>query len=184
MSEFIISSRYANALMGMTEEKNSFESTLSDVSFIKNTLADSRELRNFLGNPIIKLNLKSSALSNIFGEHVSPDTMKFLKFLTQKGRINLLFEICDRFINLSNDKLNQINVVISSAVDLDEIQKNEITKKLEKILDKKVISSFKIDSEIIGGFLAKYNDKIIDASIKHQLEKLKKQLFEENYLKN
>lgn len=184
MSEFIISSRYANALMGMSEEKNSFESTVTDVVLIKNTLGESKELKNFLNNPIIKLNVKSDALRKIFGEHVSADTITFLKFLAQKGRINLLFEICNRFIELSNAKLNQIDVVVSSAVDLDENQKNEITNKLEKIINKRVMPSFKIDNGIIGGFLAKYDDTVIDASIKHQLEKLKKQLFEENYLKN
>lgn len=184
MSEFIISSRYANALMGMSEEKNSFQSTVTDVVFIKNTLEGSKELRNFLNNPIIKLDDKSNALRKIFSEHLSANTITFLMFLAQKGRINLLFEICNRFIELSNIKLNQIDVVVSSAVELDENQKNEITNKLEDLINKRVMPSFKIDNRIIGGFLAKFNDTVIDASIKHQLEKLKKQLFEENYLKN
>lgn len=184
MSEFVVSTRYANALMESSEEKKSFEKVLADVRFVKNTLSDSKELRNFLSNPTIASTKKSDALMEIFKENTGKDMLDFLKFLVAKGRENILNDICDRFIDLSNEKLNQAEVIISSAVELNETQKNELKVKLEKILNKKIIPSFMIDSEIIGGFKARVEDTVIDASIKHQLSVLKKKLFEESYLKN
>jgi len=47
--------------------------------------------------------------------------------------------------------------------------------RLEKILNKKVRLNFKIDLDLVGGFIAKVGDTLYDASIKHQLELLKKQ---------
>jgi F0F1-type ATP synthase delta subunit len=41
-----------------------------------------------------------------------------------------------------------------------------------------------VNSNIIGGFKARFNDTVIDASIEHQLSLLKKKLFEEDYLRN
>ncbi|MCB9247222.1 MAG: F0F1 ATP synthase subunit delta [Ignavibacteriales bacterium] len=47
-----------------------------------------------------------------------------------------------------------------------------------------MIAQFEIDNSIIGGFKARFTDTVIDASIQHQLELLKKKLFEESYLNN
>ena len=184
MSEFVVSTRYANALMESSQEKGTFESVFEDAKTIKQTLKISKELRHFLSNPTIKSSVKLDALKEIFSGKISDDMRSFLEFLVKKGRENILFDICSRFIDLCNEKLNQAEVTISSAVDLNENQKNELKNKLEGILNKKIIPTFEIDREIIGGFKARIEDTIIDASIQHQLSVLKKQLFEESYPKN
>jgi F-type H+-transporting ATPase subunit delta len=43
------------------------------------------------------------------------------------------------------------------------------------MLDKKVRLKFRTDNEMVGGFIAKVGDTLYDASIKHQLELLRKQ---------
>ena len=163
MSEFVISTRYANALMAISEEKGTFEKVLSDVSLIMNTLKDSREMKNFLLNPIIKPEMKADVLKEMFQSLVGTDVNNFLRFLVDKGRENILFDICARFLTLSNEKLNQVDVNITSAVELNEDQKKEIKSKLEVMLNKKIIPTFSIDGKIIGGFTARYDDTVIDA---------------------
>ncbi|NUM61278.1 MAG: F0F1 ATP synthase subunit delta, partial [Ignavibacteriaceae bacterium] len=76
---------------------------------------------------------------------------------------------------LRDDHLGIANVFITSATDFSTEQKNVLEAKLEKILDKKVRLNFKTDLNLVGGFIAKVNDTLYDASIKHQLELLKKQ---------
>lgn len=184
MSEFVISTRYANALLSIAQEKNTFTEVRENISFVKNTLAGSKELRNVLSNPVIGSNVKAEILKEIFASNIGSEVNNFVKFIVNKGRENILFDICKRFESLSNDKLNQVNVSISSAIEMNSAQKEEIETKLAAIIKKKVIPSYKIDSGIIGGFKARYNDTVIDASIQHQLELLKKVLFQEDYLKN
>jgi F-type H+-transporting ATPase subunit delta len=104
--------------------------------------------------------------------------------LVKKGRENLLLEISKRFLFLSNQKLNRVDVDIVSAIELDDKQKEEIKTKLEMMIEKSVIPVFKVDSSIIGGFKARFSDTVVDASVKHQLELLKKKLFQEEYLRN
>ena len=184
MSEFVISTRYANALLSISQEKNTFEEVIENISLVKNTLMGSKELRNLLSNPVIKSSLKSEILNEVFNSHVGSEVGEFLQFIVDKGRENLLYDICQRFISLSDEKLKRVNISISSAIELSSSQKNEIESKLAAIIKKKVISNYSIDAKIIGGFKARYNDTVIDASIQHQLELLKKVLFQEDYLKN
>lgn len=184
MSEFVISTRYANALMELSEEKGTFEKSVADISLIKNTLDSSKELRHFLISPVIASDKKSAALEEIFNSHVGTDVNKFLSFLVEKGRENFLLDICERFISLSNEKLNQVNVNITSAIELSNAQKDDIKANLEVMINKKIVAEYVVDGKIIGGFKARFNDTVIDASVQHQLELLKKKLFEEDYLKN
>jgi len=184
MSEFVISTRYANALMEISEEKNSFERTMEDMEFVNNTLLNSKELKNVLQNPIISSKKKSTILEEIFSSHISEGVKNFLELIVNKGRENILLEISNRFLELCDEKLNRTKVQISSAIELSDEQKENIAKKLEEITNKKIISEYKIDNSIIGGFKARFGDTVIDASVKHQLELLKKKLFEQNYLSN
>jgi F-type H+-transporting ATPase subunit delta len=184
MSEFVISTRYANALMESSLEKNSFEQVMQDIEFVHNTLSSSKELRNVLANPIISSEKKTSILEDIFSNKISGDVKTFIELIVNKGRENILFEISNRFLQLCDEKLNRIKVEITSAVELNSEQKNSIAKKLEEITNKKVIASYNLDNTIIGGFKARFNDTVVDASVQHQLELLKKKLFEEEYLSN
>jgi F-type H+-transporting ATPase subunit delta len=147
-------------------------------------LEGSKDLKVLLSNPVINSKTKSAILKEIFSSKVGAVVSNFIQFVVDKGRENLLNDICNRFMMLSDEKLNQVNVAITSAVELNELQKNEIEKKLTKIINKNVIADYKINNKIIGGFKAKYNDTVIDASIEHQLQLLKKVLFQEDYLKN
>lgn len=184
MSDFVISTRYALALMELAEKNNTFEKVFSDIQFVSNTIKDSKELRNFLASPIIESSTKLEVLTEIFQNHVDDDVNKFLRFVTQKGRENYLNDICSRFIELSNDKLNKVEVTITSAIDLTNEQREELEEKLKAKLKKEIIPDYKVDKSIIGGFKARYKDTVIDASIKHQLEILKQKFFEDSYLKN
>ncbi len=184
MSNFVISTRYANALMDISEENKSFERVVQDMNLISNTLENSKELRNVLISPIIALEKKTNILLEVFGTLIGDDVRNFLKFLVDKGRENVLYEIAKRFLNLSDEKIGRVKVDITSAVDLDESQKSKIKNKLEEMINKKVIPNYKIDNSIIGGFKARFNDTVIDATVQHQLELLKKKLFEQDYLSN
>jgi F-type H+-transporting ATPase subunit delta len=184
MSDFVIATRYANSLMMISEEKDTLNITIEEVSLIKNTMEASRELRVFLDNPVIHSEMKGRVLKELFDTRVSSDLTNFLQFLVKKGRENLLLEISKRFLFLSNQKLNRVDVDIVSAIELDDKQKEEIKIKLEKMVNKTITPSFKVDTSIIGGFKARFSDTVVDASVKHQLELLRKKLFQEEYLRN
>ena len=70
------------------------------VSLIKNTMVASKELRVFLDNPIISSEKKGKVLKEIFDSKVSSDLTNFLQFLVEKGRENLLLEICKEILFL------------------------------------------------------------------------------------
>ena len=100
-----------------------------------------------------------------------------MKFIVDKHREEFLGNIIEKFLELRDAQLGIINVDVKTAFEFSEDQKLKLKNKLEKIFDKQVRLKFSIDKEIIGGFVAKINDTIYNASTKHQLEQLKKEFF-------
>jgi F-type H+-transporting ATPase subunit delta len=146
------------------------------MELIASTLGANKELMHVLSSPIIKQGVKLTILEEIFKSRVKPDTIVFLKFLIEKNRENLLENIARIFLELKDEQDGIVNVEVRAPESFTGDQLEKFKGNLEKTLNKKVRLNLKIDSEIIGGFVAKADDTVFDASLKHQLELLKKQL--------
>jgi F-type H+-transporting ATPase subunit delta len=179
MSVFKISYRYANSFFQLALEKQSLKEYAEEMSLIFNTLENSRELRIVLKTPVIKQKDKKNILKKIFGKEVGKDTLEFIEFIVDKNRIDILFEIAKEFLALRDQHDGIIRTKISSAVELKDLLKKEMVARLEKETSKKVFPEYSVDSKLIGGFIIKVEDKVIDASVKHQLELLRKKFLEE-----
>lgn len=182
MSSYNVSTRYAKALIDTSVEKNSFEQVSNDVQLIFDSLKGSRELRSVLLSPIIKEEKKVAILDEIFKSKISNEIMNFLKFIVEKNREDLLVDILRRYIDLKNEKLGIVEVDVISGYEMTDDQKMKLGAKLEERTGKKVVLNYSLDEDLIGGFKLKLKDTVIDASVKYQLEKLKKSFIDENMI--
>ncbi len=180
MADYKVSVRYATSLLDLAVEKNMMDTISSDIELVVSVMEKSRELGRALDNPVIRPEVKAAILDNIFKSRINKETMHFIRFLVKKGRENLLLEISNKFLDLRDEKLGVVNVNIRTAFELTERQMSEIKNKIEKMLNKKARLKIKIEPEVVGGFIAQVNDTVYDASVKHQLEILKRQLLKSN----
>ncbi len=177
MADSKISLRYANSLMDISKENKSLEQVSKDMELVLSAIHSSSDLRRLLDNPIIRFEKKQSVLEEIFNKKISEESINFIKFIIDKHREELLGSIIEKFLELRDEQLGIINVDVETAFEFSDDQKVKLKDKLEKIFDKKAKLNFHIDKEIIGGFVAKVNDTVYNASTKHQLEQLKKEFF-------
>src|SRR5699024_804144 len=89
--------RYAKMFLELGKDRDEVSSLLDDMTFISNTLDDSRELVLFLRSPIIKDGDKQQALKTLFGENSGKTTRLFLELLVRKNRIDILHQIARGF---------------------------------------------------------------------------------------
>lgn len=174
MAETKISSRYALSFLRIAIDKNILENTASDMEMMLNAFEGSRELRRAIESPVIRSEVKETILSEIFSGKVDDESMKFIKFIVSKGRESLLPSIAKRYLELRDEHLGIVQASVFSAFELSGEQKDQLKKRFETSLGKKVIFSYQIDNSLLGGFVAKLGDTIYDASVKHQLNLLKK----------
>ena len=179
MSSYNIATRYANALMELATEKNVLKQVADDMELVFNGIAYSKELRTILKSPVIKTEKKETILNEIFKNRIGDVSANFLQFVIKKKRENLIYDILKRFKELYYLRINRVEAKITSSVELTEQQKDQLQSSLKKYTQKDVTSIFAIDDSIIGGFVVKIDDTVLDSSIKQKLNKLRKKLFEQ-----
>jgi F-type H+-transporting ATPase subunit delta len=184
MSVFRISYRYANSFFQLAEEKKLLDKFADDVELVLNTLVHSKELRTVLRNPVIKQNEKKNLLAKIFGSKIQKATSEFLEFIIEKNREDILTEIMSEFLILKDQKEGIVRTKITSSVELTDSIKKEIVTKLEKRINNRVKPEYSVDQNLIGGFIVKIQDTVLDASVKHQLDLLRKKFSEEITISN
>lgn len=184
MTDFKVSHRYATSLLENSVEKNKLQVITGDMKLLSNTLKDNVKLQLALESPVVKPEVKSSILKEIFKDFFDRDTFKFIDFVIEKKREDLLYTIASRFLELRDEHLGEVQVSVKTVYEFSEEQKHALIKNLEKTLNKKVRLTFTIDEDLIGGFVAKAGDTLFDASLQHQLDLLKYQLLFGSISKN
>ena len=150
---------------------------LVDLEKVLKTLQDSDDLKLVLLSPTVSLSQKNNIIDDVFGNIVGIEAINFLKVLAEKKHFNELeniIEVLKENINISS---NIQNVVVISAVELNEVNKNRICSVLEEKLNKRINADWQVDENIIGGLIVKINDDVIDTSIKLKIEKIKGNLW-------
>ncbi len=170
-----VSNKYAASLLEIVNEKKIDTLILKDVEMVIDLFDSSPQLKRVIANPVVKPEIKQNILEEIFKNKISKELFEFMIFVLKKNREELLYEILKCYLNLRDEFLGLIKVEVTACVNFSEEQEKLLIKKLEEILNKKVILSFKIDPLIIGGFIARTNNTVIDASLKHQLDSIRKQ---------
>ena len=178
MSNYRVARRYATALLQSAEQENELDETARDVELVENTLSQNRELRVILASPVVQKEKKKRILTDLFEKKVGPLTLRFLELLTEKDRESDLLEILGQFNNLVDEKRGILRVEVTSAVPLTDEEGKRLKKKLESYTGKKVISRFKLDPHVLGGFVVRLDDRVIDASLAHQIELLRVKFLE------
>lgn len=179
MSVYRISYRYANSLFQLALEKNALKKFADDAELIYNTLVGSKELRSILRNPVIKLKVKKELLESLFKDRIGSELGGFINFIVEKNREEILTEIMYEFLNLRDRKEGIIRAKVYSADTLTDELKKELESRLEKQTSKKVFPKYSVDQKLIGGFVVQIHDTVMDASVKHQLELLRKKFSED-----
>lgn len=176
MTQITLSSKiYADTLIRLGQDGSvSFDEILENLENIQKICASSKELVTVLQNPTISINIKNSIIDEVFSQNIDKKIKDFLKIVIEKKRFNEFNSIVSSF-KTELDKINNIkHVEIISAINLDDNTKQTILAKIENKIQKQVIANWTVDNSIIGGLVIKFDDNIIDSSLKQKLEKLSK----------
>ncbi|MCS7004546.1 MAG: ATP synthase F1 subunit delta [Cytophagales bacterium] len=165
--------RYAKPLFQLAEAKNILDDCKNDMELIAQTCKISFEFRRLLKNPIINPFKKKQIIENVFKGKLNSLTLSFLSLIAKKNRFHELEDISKSFVEIYKNRKGILTVEVITALALSNSLRNKIISIIEKAFpSKKVVLSEKIDVSVIGGFILKIDDRMIDASIKSKLQKL------------
>lgn len=168
---------YARAIFDFSVEQNLMHQITADFQNLEVFLAQTPDLTNYLNNPIISAEQKQELLDKTLKTQLNQETFKFLNILVKRDRINLLETIISNYLTLVYNLASIRMIEVTSAFAFTNVQKNLLIKKLKELTNAREIRlSINVDSSLIGGFLIKTNSKVIDFTVKNQLQLLAKHL--------
>ncbi|OOB79778.1 MAG: ATP synthase F1 subunit delta [Epulopiscium sp. Nuni2H_MBin001] len=168
--------RYASALYDLAKDKDQVAEYEQEAVAIKEIIENEPDFMTFLTHPSIVLEEKLEVVQAIFGGNASEEFVGLFVLLIKKRRQNLVIEILDEFIDKAKIDRGFIKATVTSAVPLNEKQVSQIRAKIEKGTQSSVELTTFVDESVLGGIVVRVGDKVVDGSIKGEMNALKNQL--------
>ena len=176
MKNTATANRYSDAIFNIAQEENSISQW---IEFLKDLLSIFKEpsVISFFQDPKIKNEGKLDLISN---SEIKKDGKQsnFLNLIIEKNNLHIIDLVFKRFNQLVDNKNGIKRAKIITAYNLKEDESERINQKLSDIIGLKIESENIIDKSILGGFIAKFEDQMLDMSAKGKLNRLKESILE------
>ena len=177
-------SRYAKSIMELSLEKGCLEEVHADFQKLS-TLAESNyELALVLKNPIVNSEKKLSILKALFAKGAQEITLTFFDIVSRKNREAILLDVAKEFVIQYNIHSSIQVAYLTTTFAIDDVLRKtfiEIVKEISGLSEVQLVE--KIDPELIGGYIIKVNDRLLDDSLSTKLRILKTQFSKNQYEK-
>jgi len=172
MAEAITVARpYAQAAFDVARELGELKSWSDILQSVAQAVINP-EVRAIITSPrIIKSQLVELMLALSDGK-ASEIQRNFIKLLIEGQRLILLPEIVMLFEIMRAEAEKNVDVMVTSAFDLSEAQKQKISEALQKRMGRQIRLSCETDSKLLGGVIIRAGDKVIDGSARTHLSEL------------
>lgn len=175
-----VSIRYAKSLIGLAAERGVLAEVERDVRAILTTVEGSRELARMLESPVIKSDTKEKVVDRVFTGHLDALTLAFLKILLAKGREPLVKPICEATVRLLREMRGVHTAEVRTAHPLAPEVRERLMQRLNALAGGVELQE-RVDPDLLGGFVLRVDDRMLDASVKRQLTLIRRELTENEY---
>ena len=179
VKDLLVAERYARALYEIARGIHRDDLIELELDNLSKALKNNPDLERFFENPYLKTDEKRKFLQKLYQERREEFYETLLDFFTvlfEKNRFGLIHEIALSFKRIADEAKGQGVAEVRSAVPLGAKQESQIINRLEEIAGYKITVKKEVDSSLIGGIVVKIKNKIIDGSVKFQIDSLKKEL--------
>jgi F-type H+-transporting ATPase subunit delta len=182
MTSPAVASRYANALVDVVLDPKSQvqpEQIKTELRAFETMLNSSEELRNALASPSVPTGRKKAVLQRLSDQlGMGRIGRNFLFVLNSHRRMDALSAVVESFEVLLDERLGFSRANITSARELDQVQRADLEAQLTKLTGRRMRLKFTTDESLIGGLIARIGSTVYDGSLKGRLAALGRQLAE------
>ena len=167
---------YGGALYDLAASEDLTGEILGQMQALSAGFAQEPAFQKLLSSHSLSKMERCKIVHDSFGGKVHPYVLNFLKLLTEKGYIRHFGDCYGAYRIRYNEANNILPVTAVTATALTEEQSARLTEKLEKLTEKTVELTNRIDARVLGGVRLDFDGKCVDdtlatrlASISHLL---------------
>jgi F-type H+-transporting ATPase subunit delta len=176
MPRGVAAKRHAQAVFQLALERGELERWLDDLKTIATTLSEP-QLRAILESPKVHLDEKMDLINRCL-PRVSQLPLNLVYLLVARRRLRLIDQIVSEYQRLADAYQGLEHAEVTTAIPLDEEDKKRLSERLAELTGTRIMLTTKVDPDVIGGFVVRIGDRLIDGSTKSKLDSLRKSLVE------
>jgi F-type H+-transporting ATPase subunit delta len=166
---------YADALFQVAKQKGKLDVIREQLAQVADALERDRELAVFFFSPYFSSAEKRDGIERAVSG-AEPELTNFLELLVEKHRMPVIFRIRRRFDEMWAEENKQLEVTLTSAVELDPEIVERVGAEIERQTDRTVEMESRVDENVLGGLVLQVGNMVLDASIRNRLETLRKEV--------
>ncbi len=171
-----VATRYAGALLASAKEAGVLDGVSDSFAALLAVVREHHDLVIFLDSPQVAEQEKKKLLKDVFGGKVDDLLLTFFFLLIDKNRIESLQDIAEAFADQVEQERGILRAGVVTAVPLAEDLEKTLREMLAAMTGKTVILKKKVDPKVLGGVCVTMGDKILDGTVRANLNRLQKQL--------
>src|SRR3712207_3045912 len=160
---------YARSLFEVAKEHDVLDRVHDELGEFAEALEDDRTLQVFLFSPYFSSGEKRDGVKKIVSG-ADERMVNFLELLAERHRMPAIFRIKREFDALWAQENRQLDVTLTSAVELDPAIAKQVGDEVSKQTDQKVELTSRVDPDILGGLVLQVGNMVLDTSIRSRLE--------------
>lgn len=163
---------YAKAAFEFARDKGRLADWSAQLALAAAVASDD-EFARYLARPLLTVEQQTEAFLKAAGDKLDGDVRNFVTEIVHNKRVEALSAIASLFDALRAEHEQAANVVVQSAYELSDAQRQTLASKLGQKLGRKIdITDVTVDRSLIGGVVIRSGDLVIDASVRGKLDKL------------
>lgn len=176
----VVTVRYAKALLAYAKEHGTEEQVYREVKILNDHFTQVADLQRAIENPVLPLEEKLKLLQEAAGGvNVSEELKRFFRLVLDAKRESFLQFMTWSYIDqYHEDKKISLGKLVTA------VPSERLVRYLQRIASLytkgKVELEAQIDPQLIGGFILQLGDYRMDASVAHQLKRVRRQFIAKN----
>ena len=168
-----VGTNYGGALYELAAAEGFSREILTQLQALKESFAQEPGFSQLLCAHSLSKTERCRILDDSFAGKIHPYVLNFLKILTEKGYVRQFPECCKAYRVRYNTDNNILPVTAVTAVELSREQADRLKEKLEKLTEKTVELTNRIDPDILGGVRLDFDGKCMDDTLAHRLQSVR-----------
>jgi F-type H+-transporting ATPase subunit delta len=166
---------YSRSLFEVAKEHGKLDRIRDELAAFADALAENRQLSVFFFSPYFSTPEKEDGLRRAVVD-ADPTLVNFLEVLIENHRLPLIHRIRRQFDVLWDHENRRLPVEVTSAVELERSVIEALQARILEQTGQNVELESIVDPDILGGIVVRVGNSILDASVRHRLDQLRKEV--------
>ena len=177
LSASAVARNYAATLFELAARDGSEAQYGRLIEEIGDLYANVPEFQRFLEVPAVSLFEKKEAMQAALSERAPEPFVRFLMVVMDRRRHRALPGIAQAYRDLLDERAGRVRATVTLPFEADADARGEVESALERRFECEIDAEFRADPNILGGVIIRVGDELLDASLRRQLERMRRELY-------